>query len=391
MRIWVNIGCLVLGALATSVVLSCSGEFGGEATPGSAGQGAGGSSGSGGSSASGGSGGNATGGASGSGASGTSGGSGAGGESGTGGNANGNSTEPNLKVAFVGDQGAGTKARAVYKVILDEGAALAVVLGDFDYKDDPNLWESDIDAVLGPDYPLFGLVGNHDKVAWSGYKEKLTKRLSKISDASCEGSIGEQHNCTFRGLRLILSGIGTLGVRAEHETFIEDALAADPNSLWKFCGWHQNQTDMQLGTKGNAIGWKAFQSCQKHGAIIGMGHEHTYGRTLTLTDVGNAAAGHGATGAPDTMDVALGSTFAFYNGLGGASMRAYSVAHDSDTWWATQYCTDKYVKNGEAMTGGSKHGALFIVFNVDGDPSKARGYFKNVAGEIIDEFTIWRN
>ena len=33
-------------------------------------------------------------------------------------------------------------------------------------------------------------------------------------------------------------------------------------------------------------------------------------------------------------------------------------------------------------------GALFIVFNVDGDPYKAYGYFKNVNGQVIDDFTI---
>jgi hypothetical protein len=277
-------------------------------------------------------------------------------------------------------------------VILDEGADLTLALGDFDYQDNPDLWETDINAVLGPDYPLFGVVGNHDTVAWAGYKQKLTERLAKIPDASCTGSVGEQQNCTFRGLRVILSGIGTMGSDSGHETFIEDALTADPTSLWKFCGWHQNQNDMQLGDKSDAIGWAAFQSCQKHAAIIGMGHEHTYGRTLTLTDVGNVSAGHGATGTPELMEVAAGRTFSFYNGLGGSSIRPYSATlHNDDTWWATQYCSDKYVKNGQTQTGTAEYGALFIEFHVDGDPSKARGYFKNINGQIVDEFTIVRN
>ena len=236
------------------------------------------------------------------------------------------------------------------------------------------------------------MVGNHDTTAWTGYKQKLTDRLARITGASCEGSVGEQQNCKYRGLRVVLSGIGTLGSDAEHETFLQNALAGDPSALWKFCGWHQNQNDMQLGDKSDAIGWHAFQICQQHGAIIGMGHEHTYGRTLTLTDLGNVAAGHGATGAPDQMDVAAGRTFVFYNGLGGSSIRAYAAGlHDDDTWWATMYTSDKYVKNGVAQSGAANYGALFIVFNVDGDPSKATGYFKNIAGQVIDEFTIVRN
>jgi hypothetical protein len=65
--------------------------------------------------------------------------------------------------------------------------------------------------------------------------------------------------------------------------------------------------------------------------------------------------------------------------------------HDDDTWWATQYCSNKFVKNGQPQTGGAEYGALFIEFHVDGDPSKARGYFKNIDGEVIDEFTVTRN
>jgi hypothetical protein len=33
-------------------------------------------------------------------------------------------------------------------------------------------------------------------------------------------------------------------------------------------------------------------------------------------------------------------------------------------------------------------GALFIDFHVDGDPRKARAYFKTVSGAVIDAFEI---
>ncbi len=39
-------------------------------------------------------------------------------------------------------------------------------------------------------------------------------------------------------------------------------------------------------------------------------------------------------------------------------------------------------------TQGATFGALFITFNIDGDPRKAQGYFKNINGEIIDTFEI---
>src|SRR6266850_1511302 len=42
-----------------------------------------------------------------------------------------------------------------------------------------------------------------------------------------------------------------------------------------------------------------------------------------------------------------------------------------------------YTRNQGAMSG-----ALFIVFNINGDPSKAQGYFKNINGQVADTFDI---
>jgi len=36
----------------------------------------------------------------------------------------------------------------------------------------------------------------------------------------------------------------------------------------------------------------------------------------------------------------------------------------------------------------AQFGALFITFNVNGDPNKARGYFKTINGQIVDEFDV---
>ena len=37
---------------------------------------------------------------------------------------------------------------------------------------------------------------------------------------------------------------------------------------------------------------------------------------------------------------------------------------------------------------GVNFGALFIIFHVNGQPDKARGYFKDIDGDVIDEFEI---
>ena len=79
-----------------------------------------------------------------------------------------------------------------------------------------------------------------------------------------------------------------------------------------------------------------------------------------------------------------GSTFVFVSGIGGQSIRnqvrclPITYPHGLNGEWAKIYTSGQ----------GAKYGALFIEFNVDGDPKKARGYFKNVVGETIDSFTI---
>ena len=99
-----------------------------------------------------------------------------------------------------------------------------------------------------------------------------------------------------------------------------------------------------------------------------------------------------AIGMPDLLEVAPGKTFTVVSGLGGKSIRAWdSGIHQSDTWWGTLFTSNYYRKNGVDMKKTSAdEGALFMRFNVGGDPSAAEGYFKNVNGEIIDEFDIVR-
>lgn len=49
--------------------------------------------------------------------------------------------------------------------------------------------------------------------------------------------------------------------------------------------------------------------------------------------------------------------------------------------WASIFTTDQ----------GANFGVQFIVFNVDGNPKKATGYFKTISGQTIDTFTIFRD
>ena len=297
-------------------------------------------------------------------------------------------TDENLRVAFFGDHGLSLWSLANLQLIRAEQADFLVVLGDFDYDDAPPVWNNLLEMGLGADFPVFAAVGNHDVEAWDGYQQILRDRVNAIPGADCQGELGVQASCYYRGLFFLLSGVGTLG--DGHEAFLESELA-ETDAIWKICAWHKNQNDMQLGEKGDEVGWGAYQACMNGGAIIATGHEHSYGRTMTLTELGDAAADHGAVGDPTLMEVGPGKTFVFVSGLGGASIRAYiPELHDDDTWWAAYYTDDRWLKTDGLVTDKyqAEGGVLFIDFHVDGDPYKARGYFKNVNGELIDEFEI---
>ena len=88
---------------------------------------------------------------------------------------------PNFLVAFIGDQGAGSGARAVLQLIKNEGAAMVLHQGDFDYEDDPDKWTRMLDEILGPDFPLFASIGNHDVDAWPRYQQKLQARVERVA------------------------------------------------------------------------------------------------------------------------------------------------------------------------------------------------------------------
>jgi predicted phosphodiesterase len=292
-------------------------------------------------------------------------------------------TPPNFKVAFVGDQDSNDDAESVIQLIKDQGAEFLVVLGDLDYNFRPDHWERQHDEILGPDFPIVAVVGNHDRVQWPNFYQPLFQaRYDRMPDLHCEGDIGREEVCTYKGLYLVLSGAGTRGID-DYEPFIEESLQND-NSVWRVCAWHHNQTAMQLGTKANDVGWESYEICRREGAIIANGHEHSYQRTRNLIDMENQVID------PEFPEispvrVAPGSTFVVVSGLGGREIRnqdrcePFEFPYGCDGIWASAYTADQ----------GATFGALFITFHVDDDPNKALGEFININGEVIDRFEIF--
>ena len=298
--------------------------------------------------------------------------------------------EAGLKIAFFGDQGLGGPSRQALELIKREGADFVLHLGDFDYDDNPAAWEQLMNDGLGPDYPWFAVVGNHDTDAWDGYSDVIQRKLSTIGDAECTGEPGVKHACTYRGVHFMLSGVGLLGTG--HEEFLRDELEASEH-VWKICGWHMNQQDMQLGEKSDATGWGVFQECQKAGAMVINGHEHSYSRTLTLTDIGNEAQGHGALSEFNFITLSPGRTFVVVNGAGGQGLRSYkSDLHDDDTWWANMYTTNWEFRDGNGGTAFNlldPSGVAFLEFGIGGDPRRVRGYYKTaIMDRTVDEFEV---
>ena len=283
----------------------------------------------------------------------------------------GDEMPPNFKVAFIGDQGIGAGARALLHTIKAEGAQMVLHQGDFDYGDDPDAWDGMINDILGPDFPYFASIGNHDVLAWPGYQQKLLERLNRVDGAHCTGELGVKAVCSYRGLFFLLSGAGTMDTG--HEAYIREQLAND-DSLWKVCSWHKNQRLMQVGGKEDEVGWGPYQACREAGAIIATGHEHSYSRTHLMDNFET----QGIASTSGILRVEKGKTFAFVAGLGGRSIRSEDPELASNPWWASIY----------TATQGANFGALFCSFNKDGVANLAHCYFKDVDGLIPDEFHI---
>ena len=276
---------------------------------------------------------------------------------------------PDFKVAFIGDQGLTDDSKEVLRLIRDEGAEMVLHQGDFDYADSPDLWDQQINDILGPNFPYFASIGNHDVAMWPGYQQKLIERLNRIPEAMCTGDLGFQSACEYKGLFFILSGVGTMG--QGHQIYIRDQLAQD-NSVWRICSWHKNQRLMQVGKNGNSTGWDVYEECRLGGAIIATAHSHNYSRTHLME---NFSSSPRIASTSNTLQLEEGKSFVFVSGLGGDSIEAQIL---NNVWWASIY----------ASKGTAEFGALFCTFNINGQPDHASCYFKDIAGRTIDSFTI---
>src|SRR3989344_2298546 len=308
------------------------------------------------------------------------------------------STDPNFKVAFIGDTGGSSgNFPDVLNLIKNEGAQMVMQQGDMGYGDSAADWGGVVYSVLGPTFPYLMAEGNHD--TWSQYQPFVQGRLQQMGIST--NMTGANYTGVYKGLKMVF-----VRQKGDDPTFINSSLTGDTH-IWKVCSWHHNMNDFQAGGKGDEAGWPSYQMCQKYGAIAATGHEHSYSRTYTLNGT-HSNGNHTVEGPPNVLQLSSGTpgkNFVFVSGMGGREIRDYHTAeHNDDKWWASLYAINRYCKNtctksdfsGQDLARdltppntASKYGATFITFHVDGNPCKARGYTKMTTGEVIDEFEVY--
>lgn len=279
-------------------------------------------------------------------------------------------TPENFKIAFIGDQGYGENARAVLTLIKNEGADAVLHQGDLDYQSNPKAWDEQINAILGPDFPYFVSIGNHDTGRWGGpggYQEFVKNRMNRIG-MTWDGDLGVQSSLKYKGIFMIFVAPGVKG--SGHAEYIAQKLAED-NSIWRISSWHKNMRDMQVGGKSDETGWAVYEESRRGGAIIATGHEHSYSRTYLLSSMENKIIVNKS----DTLHITKGYSFVFVSGLGGKSIR--SQKRDG-AWWASIYTS----------TQSANYGALFGTFNLNGNNKLTEFYFKDIDGNIADKFCV---
>lgn len=284
-------------------------------------------------------------------------------------------TEPGLKVAFIGDTNSGGNYKRVLNLVKNEGADLLMVQGDITYGNTPAQWFTATDNAINQaqpgstatvTIPYFVSKGNHD-TDWTTLGGGLKSRLAQWDVKPTHADpTAINYALAYKGLGVVMISDRETQNPTRNE-YLQQRLAEDRH-IWKICSWHKNQRHSNVGPKGNEMGWAVYETCRKNGAIVAQGHSHTYSRSKTLIEDSTVTVDPECSD-PFGLCVGPGKHFFFDSSVGGNDLRALASV-TSMPHWASYYAAD--------------YGALFIEFGVDGDPRKARGYFKTIGNVVID-------
>ena len=283
-------------------------------------------------------------------------------------------TDKNLKIAMVGDTDHGSNYKNVMALVKADGAQALLINGDMTYSSNPTAFWDATDSVLGADFPVFIARGNHDDDSWPQFQPRAITHLGGAERIA--GAHDANYKTIFRGLSIVAIRKGDTADK------ISSLLNDDPH-VWKMCQWHQNQKTMQVGGKGDEMGWGVYEACRQAGAIIQTGHEHSYERTRTLIETSTQTVDPTCNSATE-LCVGPGRTFVTVTGLGGSSVRPQLLClpatfpYGCKGEWGSIYTSNQ----------GATYGVQFMTFNVNGAAKKAKGYFKDLNGVTADEFSV---
>jgi len=284
----------------------------------------------------------------------------------------------NLKVAFIGDAGNNSNQKKVLELVKNWGAEFIIHAGDFEYADNPAAFENNLNAVLGPDYPYFASIGNHDYNTWegtTGHKARLMQRLARFNATNnCVGDYGVNMACNYKGIYFVLSGVGTKG--AGHASFIDQAFTGY-NALWKVVAWHKNQKLMQIGGKPDETGWDVYEAARRHGAIISTGHEHSFCRSHLMSSFQSQVIASTS----NTLQLSAGKSFVFVSGLAGVGIRSWEESLRKNPWWAAYGASNNNIQ----------YGGLLCTFYINGNPREASCVFQDINLRVWDQFKMQSN
>ncbi|MFM7088906.1 MAG: hypothetical protein ACKOW9_05260 [Candidatus Paceibacterota bacterium] len=277
--------------------------------------------------------------------------------------------EKGIKIAFVADQSLNRDARDVLRLVGKEGAEALTISGDFDYANNPVAWVTQVNSILGEEFPLFGSIGNHDLEQVWEYQSILATRAKTVG-AACTGNIGVKAHCLYKGVQIVTTAPG-LVPDTTYPGYIKNTLEASPTQA-RVCSFHLNSDEYQAGGHDiDAITPDIYDACRNGGAWSISGHSHNYLRTRGMTDFSTQTV---SAGQRDVLEVGSGLGFHITNGLGGRER--YLVTKSAST--------SPYI----AKVFGDAPGALFCIFKASGTTCE----FKNIKGEIKDSFKVlYRN
>lgn len=318
---------------------------------------------------------------------------------------------PEVKVALLGDTGVGTGFGSVLSLVASEKADVVMINGDFGYGSAPASWKKKLEASIDINaFPIIGALGNHDVSQASQYVTIFAGLRTNQNglETACTGGkkvaqgqdiILVDEVCTFGNVSIIASGIG----QVLNKTYLEDRLAGKLKSIsddqWKLVGYHYTLTEMNPGLKSSSATYRFFDLIRQAGAIGAQAHTHSAMASCPISSVF-------AKGAPvrchsafdfDLEDRFVGPGVGMYvdSSLGGVDVRprgrCKTVGEKGCGHMVDLITQDGYTRvDGFKKTNFNRFGAMFMIFNYGGDPSRALVYYKSVDGQEIFRFFITR-